>query len=637
MMLPRWTLAGAVGIYVLLACAAALPHRGLQYDEALMVVGAVQMLHSPEMPPVPYDPDTWQCVGGRCFPLMTVRYVGAWKEYLTLPAVAAFGALPEVIRVVTILWSALAVWGAGRLGGAWAAWLLAIAPSFAAHTAFDNGAVAGWMGALGLVFLFLARYREKGRLVDAAAAGAAAGLGLWCRANFAWLVAAALVAFGPALWRWARGAPRHAVAALAGGFVGSVPFWWYQLISRGGTFQALDMFRAEGTWAELLTARAGMLARTLLADLEHRAIWDGAALPAWQTGFVAVLFAAAVGAALLRPGLPRGAAVTAMGFLALQFSSRLPVAEHHFVLLLPLAAVVAALGMPERRGPRLALAIPYAVLALLAQAEAITGLQRTGGTGQWSDAVADVQETLEREFAGRPVRILDWGLQNSLFVLSGARLRTVEDFGTAWEQRLAEGGLFLLNGPENTFYAGPRETFVAAMGGLERPVRRLVFRQRSGAVFAELYDVPADPVIRIPIGSAAAAGRLSGFHALEENGWRWTERRFAVTVEAPGAGPRQVELDAFLPGPVFARLGPVLLQVRVGNAPAGSVRLGKPGPHRLTLPLPELPEGPMTIRFELDKALAPTGTDVRELGLIVQGIRVAPAGQNVQARDRLSQ
>ena len=107
-------------------------------------------------------------------------------------------------------------------------------------------------------------------------------------------------------------------------------------------------------------------------------------------------------------------------------------------------------------------------------------------------------------------------------------------------------------------------------------------------------------------------------------------------MEAPRGGRWQVELDAFLPEAVFARLGPVRLQVSAGDAPGGSVRLGKPGPHRLTLGLPELGEGAVTLRFELDKALAPTGTDVRELGLIVQGMRVAPAGQNVQARDKTS-
>jgi hypothetical protein len=636
MTLSRWTLAGAVGVYLLLAGALALSHRGLQYDEALMVIGAVQMLHSPEMPPVPYDPDTWQCVGGRCFPLMTVRYVGAWKEYLTLPAIAAFGALPEVIRLVSILWSALAVWGAGRLAGPWAAWMLAIAPAFAAHTAFDNGAVAGWMGSLGLVFLFLARYRESGRLLDAAAAGAAAGLGLWCRANFAWLAAAALAAFAPALWRWARREPRHAVVAAGAGFAASLPFWWYQVVSRGGTFQALDMFRAEGAWPDLLAARAGMLARTLLADWEHRAIWDGAALPSWQTGFVAVLFAAALGIALLRPGLPRGAAVTALGFLALQFSSRLPVAEHHFVLLLPLAAVVAALGLPEGRGLRFALTIPYAVLALVAQEQAIDGVQRTGGTGQWSDAVASVHRTLEGEFGGRPVRILDWGLQNNLFVLSGGRLRTVEDFGTAWQERIAEGGLFLLNGPENTFYPAPRETFLAAIGGLSRDVRRLVFRQRSGAVFAELYDVPADPSIRIRMADPAAARQLSGFHAVEESAWRWTERRFAVTTRVPRVHPLQVELDTYLPESSFARLGPVRLRAMASAVPLGRVRLDKAGPHRVTLPVPELTETTVTFEFELDKALAPSATDGRELGLIVRGFGVGPAGQNVPSRDKSS-
>ncbi len=44
---------------------------GLSYDEALQVVGAVHMLHSPHVElTVPHDPNTWVPVFGRWIPLM---------------------------------------------------------------------------------------------------------------------------------------------------------------------------------------------------------------------------------------------------------------------------------------------------------------------------------------------------------------------------------------------------------------------------------------------------------------------------------------------------------------------------------------------------------------------------------------
>jgi hypothetical protein len=65
---------------------------GLQYDEALQVLGTVHMLNSTGELTLPHDPDTWICARQRCIPLMTVRYTGAIKEYLCLPLFAVFGA-----------------------------------------------------------------------------------------------------------------------------------------------------------------------------------------------------------------------------------------------------------------------------------------------------------------------------------------------------------------------------------------------------------------------------------------------------------------------------------------------------------------------------------------------------------------
>src|SRR6476660_6689769 len=98
-----WVLRGAVAVYCLWAGLLTLQNPGFQYDEALLVLGSVHMRHSPRELTLPHDPDTWVCPGGRCFPLMTVRYVGAIKEYLCLPLFAAFGAGAETVRLLSTL------------------------------------------------------------------------------------------------------------------------------------------------------------------------------------------------------------------------------------------------------------------------------------------------------------------------------------------------------------------------------------------------------------------------------------------------------------------------------------------------------------------------------------------------------
>ena len=197
----------AVAVYIASAGALALQQQGLQYDEALMVLGTVQMRNSPQILPLPQDAYTWQCLGGRCFPLMTMSYVGAFKEYLTLPGMMLFGSTSAVVRLTSILWASLAVWGVGRFAGRWAALLLAISPSFADQTAFDNGAVVGTMGALGRMGIAVARYLERPTVMLAFAIGAAAGLGFWCRANFLWVLIGVGIGWSPEVYRWLKGRP----------------------------------------------------------------------------------------------------------------------------------------------------------------------------------------------------------------------------------------------------------------------------------------------------------------------------------------------------------------------------------------------------------------------------------------------
>ena len=622
----------AVAVYIASAGALALQQRGLQYDEALMVLGTVQMRNSPEILPLPQDADTWQCLRGRCFPLMTMSYVGAFKEYLTLPPMMLFGSTPAVVRLTSILWASLAVWGVGRFAGRWAALLLAISPSFADQTAFDNGAVVGTMGALGLMGTAAARYLKRPTGMCAFAIGAAAGLGFWCRANFLWILIGMLVGWAPEIYRWTRRQPWHGAALIAGAGVGSLPFWIYQFLSHWGTLAAAGMFRAEGTWAHLLAARASMFGRVLLSDSEHRAIWNGPVVPEWQILLLGAALVLALVACFAGEPRARGCGVALVVSCAFLFTSKLPVGEHHFIGTLPLVAAVCAFGgfeisrrLPAGRYAVFATGAVYAGLAVYWQGSAIAGIRATGGVGQWSDAIVDVRDYLQAKQSGKPVTILDWGLQNNLFVLADTRLKTREELENP---DLSQGRLFLMNGPENTHYKQPREKFLAAVKASGVHIIPRVFRERGGQVFAELWDLNSKNSGAQFNATDPLPGGSSGFHEVEDGGWRWTKGIFTITLVRPDFEAEGV-LELNIAEASIARLGPLTLSVVVDGKIVGKQQYSEAGRQRLVWRMEPIAGGagerPVTMRFELDRYFKPGEVDQRELGVIVKSMAVYPA------------
>ena len=103
---------------------------------------------------------------------------------------------------------------------------------------------------------------------------------------------------------------------------------------------------------------------------------------------------------------------------------------------------------------------------------------------------------------------------------------------------------------------------------------------------------------------------LTGWHKLENQAWRWTERRFSIALEEAGTVTLRLTAPDFLPAPVAltaARNGvPILRRV-----------FPHPGDHDFTF---QAEAG--TVEFELDKALEPTAEDGRERGIIVRAIEV---------------
>lgn len=508
----------AICAYGLLAILVIAQNPGLQYDEALLVLGSVHMRVSPGELTLPHDPYTWACLRGHCLPLMTVRYVGALKEYLCLPLFRLFGSTAYVLRAANMFLGAIGILGlallAGQIAGwraaAVTAWAIAINPAYLGMTIFDNGTVAIWMFALGVLSVAVAVYARSETIRSAFLLGIAMGLGIWARANFIWMLIAMAAA---AAWVLGRNLVRpasHWVALAAGGILGGFPFLVYQVISKGGSWEATDMFVAPGSLSNRLLTRLVMLSETLITDREHRVMWNGPAMPVWQVWLFSCVVLLCCGICLKGSANKQlsgwGKAVAAVfvllsGFL---FLTRLPVSEHHLIALLPVAAVVVALAheIVPARWSKVALAILASVyLGVVCQWHVlmIDGLRRTGGMGVWSDAVFGLAKEIERDHEAHEIKILDWGLQNNLYILTGGRLRSRELFadstpaksgdGRPWMEEVRIGGRFLLNGPENRQIPDASVAFLRVLEENGPVVHRTPFRQRDGRVYAEMIDV----------------------------------------------------------------------------------------------------------------------------------------------------
>ncbi len=118
---------------------------------------------------------------------------------------------------------------------------------------------------------------------------------------------------------------------------------------------------------------------------------------------------------------------------------------------------------------------------------------------------------------------------------------------------------------------------------------------------------------------------LKGFHTLEQGSWRWTEKVFAVALKPPPVVPGlevNVELTFSIAEASISRLGPLTLSATLNGSPVGSETYGQAGDYTFTKPVPAdvLASETIEAAFELDKVLAPSGSDLRELGVIAVSV-----------------
>ncbi len=123
----------------------------------------------------------------------------------------------------------------------------------------------------------------------------------------------------------------------------------------------------------------------------------------------------------------------------------------------------------------------------------------------------------------------------------------------------------------------------------------------------------------------ATAQLLAGFYGLEQGAWRWTARKFSVALKPPPVAPGEqvhLELKLTLPEGLIDRQKSITLSAAANGVALGSETYTKPGDYVFSKPVPAeaLTGEAVKVECELDKALAPSESDQRELGLVAASV-----------------
>jgi len=121
----------------------------------------------------------------------------------------------------------------------------------------------------------------------------------------------------------------------------------------------------------------------------------------------------------------------------------------------------------------------------------------------------------------------------------------------------------------------------------------------------------------------------SGFYGVEQSAWRWTARQFSVLLRPPvGSGKKgaTLELRFTVPPVVITKLNTVTLSATAGSKALPPETYTQPGDYAYVRDIAPnlLGDEVLRVDFSLDKAMPPSGEDLRELGVIVLSVGLNP-------------
>jgi hypothetical protein len=373
--------------------------------------------------------------------------------------------------------------------------------------------------------LLLLRWWRGGGTAYLYGAACVWGLALYHKADFLWILAAAAIAGG----LFYRHEVRTRLTAGQAGISAAVfslsaaPFLLMNLLTAGATFRLLapqlSVADQVVSFFAAVAVRGGQLAGMLSGEAPYRLFMGEPGEPA--PAYLVVLPVLVFGGCLLlaaqaagsrgNPGMRKNLFLLTFVTLIFLQTAKTPTSlmAHHLMALYPLmhglaaAGIVLALERLRRyfRAGLVVAAMVAAVPGIAATGRVYGALERTGGTGYWSDAVYDLSTFLETE--ARPVALMQWGFTSNLIVLSRGQLtlhRVYKDLmerGTRPElidPYIDAGTLYL-------FYAGDAVGYRAALDALSVSATRRgftpemvrLFHQRGGGEIYAVYQLRRTP------------------------------------------------------------------------------------------------------------------------------------------------
>jgi hypothetical protein len=544
----RRTLAAAwLGLVLVMAV---LGGRGLDvpgpyYDEVIQALPAIEFLDaSPRGLPLPGS--SVIPVAGRPFPWMTQAYMGALKSQLLIPVFAAASDDLRVLRLTTLAWSAFGLLLC--MAFAWRAFGLPVAlisgrllvsdPSFVFLSRHDWGSFP-----LGLLLrcasLWLALlWWEGGRLRHAILAGAALGLGVYNKIDFALFPvagAAALLVGGRHIVVRAAGERRgQAIALVAVALVLVLPIavGLPVLLGAAGRLEQQVALSEKllSLWAVL---DGSYFLRLMQVGGRFDAMHALEGVPRSALGLLFLGSLAGLGVAAVRRRAPSGVPLLLLcGLFLAVLHLGLPggARAHHLMNLYPFPHWISAVGLvalwggarSSARTPRRAAALAIALGLMIANVLVVRAthgdLARSGGRGNWSDAIVAFAKDVAATPEARVV-CLDWGLHNPVVFLTEG----VPSLDGVWSVRraLARGEVWSVAGDAGSVYLVHPEAF--DLFGLSGRFRAAVDRLPAERVEVRAYrDRESE--------EAFLALRLLDRHQVVYDG-----RGFRIALERPAA------------------------------------------------------------------------------------------------------
>lgn len=507
----RWKLPilGAVVAFALLA-AWNIDLPGIYYDELIQVTPALRFVKGNSMQSQTFGlGQTEVGIYGHRIPLMTMGYIGAVKTIAFVPLAATMDLSPKSIRYFTIMIGALALVAtsafARRLLGPTAAVLgiilVAIDPSYLIFCRTDYGPTVFMMALKGVALWQLIVWWQTRRSWSLYLAAFAMGLGVYDKTNFLWIVialAGAALLIVPQFL--ARLRLREAVCAGCLFLIGCLPLIAYNRHWPPPTWTTLESHN------RLVNGETG--APRSLEGLEHRLLQRTKVLTnlftATTVNYVrdcpaprvvvtpAVVFTASLITLIcyavprLRRRWRREMLLLLTTFFIILIAAVTPGAYggHHLILAYPFPHLLAAAVVVRcarrfyrMRAPLGAIAAAAvfcfgfagpATASLLRYRQVMGQLQRTGGTGNWSDGIYLLDSWLETHDPDQPVVAVDWGIEQPLAALSQGRLRCVDlllpirDAGAYQHFFDLPRSRYVLHAPSDTNFPEARDLFLEA-------------------------------------------------------------------------------------------------------------------------------------------------------------------------------